>query len=42
MDYYTLETARLVYKKYRKDVEAFGYQDSYRRLISYLKKKEKA
>lgn len=42
MDYYTLETARLVYKKYHKDIEAFGYKDSYKRLISYLKKKKSA
>ncbi len=41
MDFYTLETARLVHKKYRKDFEAFGYEDSYRKLIRYLKNKEK-
>lgn len=38
-DYYTIETANLVYKKYRKDFEAFGYEDSYNGLIDYLNKK---
>lgn len=40
MDYYTLETAKLVYDKYRKDIKAFGYTKSYRKLRAYLKKKE--
>lgn len=39
MDYYTKETARLVYKKYQKDFEAFGYEDSYKELMSYLTKR---
>lgn len=36
MDYYTLETAQLVYKRYRKDIKTFGYQDEYRQLIQHI------
>ncbi len=39
MDYYTLETAELVYKKYKKDFTAFGYKDECRKLKEYLKQK---
>lgn len=39
MDYYTLETAELVYKKYKKDFETFGYNDLYHELVEYLKSK---
>ncbi|MED4974760.1 hypothetical protein E5Z46_01980 [Geobacillus kaustophilus NBRC 102445] len=39
-DYYTIETANLVYKKYRKDIETFGYEEEYKNLIKYLKEKE--
>lgn len=38
--YYTLETAELVYKKYKKDFECFGYEDSYKDLIAYLEYRE--
>lgn len=38
--YYTLETAELVYKKYKKDFECFGYEDSYKDLVAYLKDRE--
>ncbi|MBP3852936.1 MAG: sulfotransferase family 2 domain-containing protein [Erysipelotrichaceae bacterium] len=38
--YYTEETAKLVYKKYKKDFNTFGYTDSYYELLEYLKSKE--
>lgn len=38
-DYYDIETAKLVYKIYKKDFEAFGYENEYQRLLEYLKKK---
>lgn len=42
MDYYTLETAELVHKKYKKDFKVFGYEHCYQELIQYLKEKERA
>lgn len=39
-DSYTLETAEIVHRKFKKDFEAFGYEDSYRELIEYLKQKD--
>ena len=39
--YYTTETAKLVHKKYKKDFERFGYEDSYRELLDYLKQQGK-
>jgi|GEM_PF-1999985 len=36
MDYYTVDTAKLVYEKYYKDFELFGYQDEYKRLIAHI------
>lgn len=36
MDYYTPEIARLVYKRYRRDFENFGYQDEYRKLMQHF------
>lgn len=40
-EFYTLETAEIVYRKYRKDFETFGYEDSYKELKEYLKEREK-
>ena len=40
-DYYTPKTAKMVYRKYRKDFETFGYQDEYTKLLAYLAQKEK-
>ena len=40
MDYYTRKTAQLVYKKYRKDFETFGYEDAHQELMEYLDRKE--
>ena len=39
MDYYDMETAQKVYKRYQRDIELFGYQDVYNSLIDYLKSK---
>ena len=39
MDYYSFETAGLVYRKYHKDIKEFGYEDEYRKLVEYLKAK---
>ncbi len=35
-DYYTPETAKLVYNTYRKDFELFGYEEEYPKLLAYL------
>lgn len=40
MDFYTIETAKLVYEKYEKDIKTFGYEDTYKALMKYLKQKE--
>ncbi len=40
-DYYTPRTAKIIYKRYRKDFERFGYQDEYPKLLAYLKTKSK-
>ena len=40
MDYYTPFTAWLVYRKYKKDFIAFGYEDEYRKLKDYLKNRK--
>ncbi len=40
-DYYTPRTAKIIYKRYRKDFERFGYQDEYPKLLDYLKAKSK-
>lgn len=39
-DYYDLKTAELVYQRYQKDVEAFGYEKAYQDLLAYLRAKE--
>lgn len=38
-NYYNEKTAKLVYKMYKKDFEAFGYENEYENLIKYLKNK---
>ncbi len=40
-DYYTPRTAKVIYKRFRKDFERFGYQDEYPKLLAYLKTKSK-
>ncbi len=40
-DYYTPQTAKMIYKRYHKDFEMFGYQDEYPKLLAYLKTKSK-
>lgn len=39
MDYYTISTAKKVYKRYKKDFKIFGYNKYYYELINYLKNK---
>ena len=36
MNYYTIETATLVYNTFQKDFEYFGYKDCFSNLVSYL------
>ena len=40
MDEYDLKTARLVMKRYQKDIEVYGYQDAADALIAYLTEKD--
>ena len=40
-DYYTPKTAKLIYQRYRKDFEMFGYEDEYPKLLDYLATKQK-
>lgn len=40
MDYYTLDSAKKVYHRYKKDIIKFGYTEEYKELISYLKHKK--
>ena len=35
-DYYTPKTAKMVYQRYSKDFEMFGYEDEYPKLLDYL------
>ena len=35
-DYYTPKTAKMIYQRYRKDFEMFGYEDEYPKLLAYL------
>ena len=37
MDYYDIPTAQKVYRRYREDIERFGYQETYERLLEHLK-----
>lgn len=37
MDYYTKDTARMAYHMYKKDINAFGYREEYKRLLKYIK-----
>lgn len=39
MDYYTISTAKKVYKRYKMDFKKFGYDEYYYELIDYLKNK---
>ncbi len=39
-DYYTTDLAKKVYRKYKKDVQYFGYEQEYRDLLSYCRQKE--
>ena len=40
-DYYTPKTAKMVYQRYSKDFEMFGYEDEYPKLLDYLAAKQK-
>lgn len=40
MEAYSPAAAEAVFRRYAKDIEAFGYMDDYRRLIRYLEEKE--
>lgn len=39
MDYYTLKTARKIYKKFKIDFIHLGYEDEYYKLVEYIKSK---
>lgn len=39
-DYYDLKTVDLVYKLYQKDIHAFGYEEEYRKLRDYCRKRD--
>ncbi len=40
-DYYTPQTAKMVYQRYRRDFEMFGYEDEYPKLLDYLASRPK-
>ncbi len=40
-DYYTTDLVKKVYRKYRKDVEYFGYEQDYKDLLEYCENKER-
>ncbi|MDO4547832.1 MAG: sulfotransferase family 2 domain-containing protein [Clostridia bacterium] len=40
MDYYDVKTAKRVYKRYKKDIEQYGYEDEYRELLACLEAKK--
>lgn len=37
MEYYDLETAQKVYERYKTDIQLFGYQETYDKLIEHIK-----
>ena len=41
MDYYNVFTARLAYFIYKDDINKFGYEEEYKRLLKYVKNKVK-
>lgn len=41
MDYYDLRTAKIVYRYYRRDIDEFGYRDTYEQLLDYIREKRK-
>jgi len=34
--HYTKRLAKLVYRRYKKDVKCFGYHDAYRELLNFI------
>lgn len=38
-EYYTTPIAKVVYKRYKKDIKLFGYEEAYQDLLSYLEEK---
>lgn len=36
MEFYTLETAQMVYKRYCRDIQTFGYQNEYEQVMKHL------
>jgi len=38
-DFYTPELAEIVYQRYRRDFELFGYEEEYKKLYSYLEQR---
>lgn len=41
-DFYTPKTAKMIYNRYKKDFETFGYEEEYNKLIIYLKEKSES
>ena len=41
MDQYDLKTAQLVYKRYKADIERFGYEEDYQKLLEHIRNREK-
>ena len=41
MDYYSLDSAKKVYRRYKNDIIKFGYEEEYKKLLSYIKQKNK-
>lgn len=38
-DFYTIELAEMVFRRYKRDVITFGYEDEYKKLLEYIKEK---